>query len=108
MRSLELNAAAVTPCTPPCHVRVYLCLQVRFRCEVHTLHCLFCAVCLQVHFPAVKFSVLNLARGAVDVTPASMCWYQYVPEVCYNVFQKCLSSWTSLLNISSLLIFGCL
>jgi hypothetical protein len=67
-------------------------------CHKQKLHCLFCAVFLQDRFPGVKFSVLNLARGAVDVTPASMCWYQYVPQVRYNTFQKCQSSCTSSLR----------
>jgi hypothetical protein len=53
------------------------------------MYCMACVVvcCLQERFPAVKVSVVNLARGAVDVTPASMCWYQYVPQVRYNTFQ---------------------
>lgn len=36
-------------------------------------------VWLQSAFPAVKFDVLNLARGATDVTAASTCWYNFVP-----------------------------
>jgi hypothetical protein len=36
---------------------------------------------LQGSYPAVDFSVINLARSGVDVTPAALCWYQKVPQV---------------------------
>ncbi|WIA23834.1 hypothetical protein OEZ85_013495 [Tetradesmus obliquus] len=36
-------------------------------------------VWMKAAFPAVRFEVLNLARGATDVTAASTCWYNHVP-----------------------------
>lgn len=31
-------------------------------------------------YPAVNFTVVNLARSGNDVTPAAMCWYQLAPQ----------------------------
>jgi hypothetical protein len=36
--------------------------------------------CVQASYPNVNFKVVNLARGGIDVTPASMCWYQQAPQ----------------------------
>jgi hypothetical protein len=36
--------------------------------------------CVQASYPNVNFKVVHLARGGIDVTPASMCWYQQAPQ----------------------------
>jgi hypothetical protein len=35
----------------------------------------------QASFPGVNFTVVNLARGGIDVSAAALCWYQLAPQV---------------------------
>jgi hypothetical protein len=44
------------------------------------------AVWLQSAFPHVRFEVVNLARGATDVSAAATCWYALMPPDADLVF----------------------